>query len=122
MLSLAKPAAGLSFGIRLQPNESGCSIGHVRLNWARRAPNYRAVRSIPRPEPALRRYRRWAVQVAVPVAQVPVALELERSGPAPAPERPEQELPEPERPEQELPEQELLEPAGGLTRPAPSPR
>jgi hypothetical protein len=56
----------------------------------------------------------------LPVAQVPVA--LERSGPAPEQERPEQELPEPERPEQEHPEQELLEPAGGLTRPAPSPR
>jgi hypothetical protein len=139
LLLLAKPAVGLSLGVLHQPNEMGCAIGHVRLNCAEHATNYQAVRSIPRREPALPRFRRWVVRVAAepvpgrvqraagappvaPVARV-------RPGREPDPElpgrEPDLELPGRE-PDLELPGRVRLRaepvPAGGLTLRAPSPR
>jgi hypothetical protein len=117
LLSLAKPAAGLSFGISRQ------------RNCAKRAMNYRAVRSILRPEPAPGHYRRRAVRVA-PVLAVGAGLpgrvpELELPERAPAlPGRVAEllgrvaELELPGR----APRPAEAVPARGPTRPAPSPQ
>src|ERR1700757_2906875 len=78
LLLLAKPAVGLSLGVLHQPNEMGCAIGHVRLNCTEHATNYQAVRSIPRREPALPRFRRWVVRVAAE----PVPGRVQRAGEA----------------------------------------
>src|ERR1700761_2704438 len=79
LLLLAKPAVGLSLGVLHQPNEMGCAIGHVRLNCTEHATNYQAVRSIPRREPALPRFRRWVVRVAAE----PVPGRVQRAAEAP---------------------------------------
>src|ERR1700761_4510600 len=112
LLLLAKPAVGLSLGVLHQPNEMGCAIGHVRLNCTEHATNYQAVRSIPRREPALPRFRRWVVRVA--------AEPVPGRGREPALELPGRE------PDLELPGRARVPaepvPAGGPTLRAPSPR
>src|ERR1700761_3069170 len=130
LLLLAKPAVGLSLGVLHQPNEMGCAIGHVRLNCTEHATNYQAVRSIPRREPALPRFRRWVVRVAAE----PVPGRVQRAAGAPpgapvARERPgrEPDLELPGRePDLELPGRARVPaepvPAGGPTLRAPSPR